>query len=93
MSSLSAAGKIAQISNDDIEVERIRIVRILRFCSKPGDLDAPIITAVESVLNRTMVGNSTIMTPKDIKPMVFSKPPIDGTMELGFFNRSALTLF
>ena len=89
MSSLSAAGEIAQISNDDIEVERIRIVRIFRFYSKPDDLDNPIISADESVLNRAMVGNSTIMTPKDVECTVFRKPPIDYIMVLGLFNRSA----
>lgn len=90
MGSPSPTGIVDDINLDEIEGERLRIARMLRFCSKTNDLDTPIISAVESVLNRAMIEDGNIMTPNEVRSMLFRTLKIDNIMVLGFFDRSAL---
>ena len=85
-----AAGTPEQIENNEIERERLSILRMLRFCSKTDDLASLIISAIKPVLNRTMTEDRDIMITKDVESMLFCMPPIDDIIILGFFNRSAL---
>ena len=88
--SLPAAATPEQVENNEIEHERLRILRMLLFCSKTDDLDSSIMSSVEPVLNRTMTEDRNIMTTTDVESMLFYMPSTDDIMILGFFNRSAL---